>query len=201
MNNLMDDETLMEAVAHGDVVAFAQLFDRYAPALFRFAARLVRNDGRAEELTQEVFMRLYARAKHYRRNGSLRTLLYRMTTNACLNEKRRWKHAPPLDSSPSTVDPRMQPTSLPSPADHLDAKRLEAEVQRTLDTLSPRERAAFVMCRIDGVSYRETATALETTESAIKSLVHRATVSLFRAVYPESSENTRTAEAPHASNR
>jgi RNA polymerase sigma-70 factor (ECF subfamily) len=69
-----------------------------------------------------------------------------------------------------------------SPQLSLEGKELEAAVTSAMEKLSARERAAFTMCRFEGMAYRDIAQALESTESAVKSLIHRATVTVMQHV-------------------
>lgn len=69
-----------------------------------------------------------------------------------------------------------------SPQLSLEGRELEAAVASAMEQLSARERAAFTMCRFEGMAYRDIAQALESTESAVKSLIHRATVTVMKHV-------------------
>jgi RNA polymerase sigma-70 factor, ECF subfamily len=180
-----DDAALMQAVGRGDRKAFAILFDRHHRAVVRFCFRFAPSLARAEELAQDVFVKLYRSASSYRPEAQFKTFLYRVATNHCLNELRRKDVAPlaggihPQDE----VDEALERAPAPlHPGHHLEAKELEAVVSRALEAMTPRERAAFTMCRFEGLAYRDIAQALESSESAVKSLIHRATVTVMRHV-------------------
>jgi RNA polymerase sigma-70 factor (ECF subfamily) len=178
------DAELMLRVAAGEKEAFATLFDRYQASVARFAYRFVGNRALAEELAQEVFFRLYRSAKRYRPSAKFKTFLFRVATNCCLNEVRRWEYqvsrSVTESGEPSEIESLAADSARPDQA--LDGKELEAAVAAALREMSPRERAAFVMCRFEGMAYREIAVALSATEAAVKSLIHRATLAVARRI-------------------
>ncbi|MBF5043645.1 sigma-70 family RNA polymerase sigma factor [Aggregicoccus sp. 17bor-14] len=171
----------MLRVAAGDRQAFAQLFDRYHPSVARFALRFVGDRARAEELTQDIFVKLYRHAKAYRPSARFKTFLFRVATNHCLNEVRRGEyqveHTVEEEAGVEMAGPASE-----GPEQALAGRELERAVSRALAGMSERERAAFTMCRFEGMAYRDIAEALEASEAAVKSLIHRATLAVARAV-------------------
>ena len=170
----------MERVAQGDKAAFAKLFDRYQSAVVRFAWRFVGSQARAEELAQEIFLKLYRSSKSYRPSAKFKTFLFRVATNHCLNEVRRGDYRvmePQKEEQRDTSEAVGQ-----RPDDALEGKQLEGAVGLALEKMSERERAAFSMCRFEGMAYREIADALEASEAAVKSLIHRATLQVVKQV-------------------
>ena len=81
------------AFQRGDQAAFRVLYERYARAMVAFCHRFVRDDARAEELAQDVFVKLHRAAHRYAPSARFKTFLYRVATNHCLNELRRPEHA------------------------------------------------------------------------------------------------------------
>jgi RNA polymerase sigma-70 factor (ECF subfamily) len=177
------DVQLMLAVQQGDKSAFQQLFEKHAAAVVGFATRFVGTRARAEELAQEVFLQIYRTRARYVPRARFATWLYRMVTNACLSEVRRADYRGRIQS----ID---QPRSgAPDPAAVSDALTRSTEdalldreaVDRTramLADLPPQQRAALLLARVEGFSYEEVATTLSCSVSAVKSLIHRATVTL-----------------------
>jgi RNA polymerase sigma-70 factor (ECF subfamily) len=175
-----EDARLMEAVAQGDKAAFAKLFDRHQGAVVRFAWRFVGTQARAEELAQEIFLKLYRSAKSYRPSAKFKTFMFRVATNHCLNELRRGDYRvmePPKEEQRDTTEAVGQ-----RPDDALEGKQLESAVGQALAQMSERERAAFSMCRFEGMAYRDIAEALDASEAAVKSLIHRATLQVVKQV-------------------
>lgn len=181
-----DDARLMVAVGRGDKAAFSVLFDRHQAGVVRFCGRFVGNTARAEELAQDVFVKLYKSASRYSVDAKFKTFLYRVATNHCLNELRRFDEKRQQEAKEMTSEQNESAleveASPESPELSLAGKELEAAVASAMQQLSARERAAFTMCRFEGMAYRDIAQALESTESAVKSLIHRATVTVMKHV-------------------
>jgi RNA polymerase sigma-70 factor (ECF subfamily) len=194
------DAALMLAFQRGDESAFRVLYERHARAMVGYCHRFVKDAARAEELAQDVFLKLYRAAHRYAPSARFKTFLYRVATNHCLNELRRGEYAaqpasPGLarrdgernqgagerDAAP---DLDALPSQDPSPHQALEAERLAGAVVRLLDGLPAQQRAAFVLCRFEGMSYQDIAETLETSVSAVKSLVHRATVAAAAGLAP-----------------
>src|SRR5687768_8874915 len=92
MVDVDSDEGLMVKVGRGDRAAFTTLFERHKASVCRFAYRFVGDQSRAEELAQEVFLKLFRAAGGYRPSARFKTFLFRVATNHCLNEVRRGEY-------------------------------------------------------------------------------------------------------------
>jgi RNA polymerase sigma-70 factor (ECF subfamily) len=182
------DAALMVAFQGGDERAFRELFERHGRAMWAFCQRFVRDPARAEELAQDVFLKLHRSAARYRPAARFTTFLYRIATNHCLNEVRRGEYAARAAPDPlgggAPRDPDTLPAAEASPEDEARGQALARSVQALLDRLPEKQRAAFVLARFEGLPYEEIAQVLETTVPAVKSLVHRATVAAAGALAP-----------------
>jgi len=172
-----DDVRLMLAFQSGEPAAFDALFRRWAAPLLRYLERMVRDAGTAEELVQEVFLRVYRARERYAPEARFSTWLYRIATNLALNELRRPRRREPHRSQDEDGAPALAAPA-PDPDDALDARRLGAHVERELAALPEKQRAALCLAAVEGLSYAEVAEALEVSEAAVKALVHRARVAL-----------------------
>jgi RNA polymerase sigma-70 factor (ECF subfamily) len=179
------DVQLMLRFQAGDDDAFRELFEKYSRAIVNFAYHFIGSRPRAEELAQDVFLQVYKAAPRYEPQAKFTTWLYRIATNACLNEvrrpERRYKTRP-LEHQTEDSSERAE-ISVPDPNAiggdvALAGRQLEAKIQSVLGDLPANQRAALVLSRVEGMSYREVAEALECTESAVKSLVFRATATM-----------------------
>ncbi|MFI5399320.1 MAG: RNA polymerase sigma factor [Candidatus Binatia bacterium] len=178
------DVQLMLAVQQDDQAAFHQLFEKYVAGVIGFAMQFVGNRARAEELAQDVFLQIYRTRARYVPRARFRTWLYRMATNACLSELRRPEYrarVQPIDH-PTRNDagdpPQVAEMSTPSgEATVLDREAVE-RLQIAVTHLPPQQRAALMLARVNGLSYDEVAASLSCSVSAVKSLIHRATVTL-----------------------
>lgn len=170
----------MERIARGDAPAFAALFDRHQAGVVRFAQRFLGSRARAEDAAQEVFLKVHRSAASYRPTAAFKTWLFRIVTNHCLNAERGQKARPDQLVASEEASPMTEPRDAADPAGTLEARELEGVVHRALQAMSDRERAAFAMCRFDGLAYRDIAEVLGATELAVKSLIHRATVTMMK---------------------
>jgi len=167
------DVRLMLAFRSGDAAAFDALFHRWAGPLQRYLGRMLRDAGSAEELVQEVFLRVHGARERYAPEARFSTWLYRIATNLALNELRRPRRREPHRShdeegGPTLVSEQARPEAV------VDAKRLGERVERELASLPEKQRAALCLTAVEGLSYAEVAEALEVSEQAVKALVHRA---------------------------
>lgn len=182
------DAALMLAFQRGDAAAFRALFERHARAMVAFCRHFVRDAARAEELAQDVFVKLHEGARRYRPDARFKTFLYRIASNHCLNELRRGEYASRARASPASEVRTGAGEDLPSrdatPLEEAEGRALEAAVRELLDRLPDTQRAAFVLCRFEGLSYQEIAETLGTSVPAVKSLVHRATVTAATQLAP-----------------
>jgi RNA polymerase sigma-70 factor (ECF subfamily) len=178
---LDEDVRLMLAFRDGDDAAFDVLFERWAGKLLRFLERMVRDAAVAEELVQETFLRVYRARARYAPDAKFSTWLYTIAANAARNELRRPFRRAPHDSTDIERDegPTLELAAEESPVDEIvNARREGAEVEAALQRLPERQRAALWLAAVEGLPYAEVARALETTESSVKALVHRARVAL-----------------------
>jgi RNA polymerase sigma-70 factor, ECF subfamily len=179
------DAALLVAFQKGDPSAFRTLFERHARSMVAFCHHFVKDAARAEELAQDVFLKLHQAAPRYRPTARFKTFLYRIASNHCLNELRRGEYGArrkpaPEDGGAPVADEL--PDSGPTPEEQAFGQALGDAVARMLAQLPEKQRLAFVLCRFEGLSYEEIAQVLETSQAAVKSLIHRATVAVAEAV-------------------
>ncbi len=174
------DLQLMQAFQGGDEAAFDQLFQRYKDRVVNFAYRYTGRREVAEELAQEIFVKCYLAAAEYEPRAKFTTWLYRIARNHCLNEVRRQDYRNPAAALTGSEpgDPSQTPEHLAR------ARALEAAVQQALAALPESQRVALLLSRQEGMSYEEIAGALQTSVSAVKSLLNRAKTALTGQLAP-----------------
>lgn len=179
------DVRLMLAAQAGDTEAFQQLYAKYSRQIVRFALQFCGSQARAEELAQDVFLQVYRARASYEARARFSTWLFRIATNACLSEMRRPEHRSPAASidAPDPGGEDEGTRDLPDPeAAEGESSSLASEkralVRRLLADLPPQQHAALLLARAEGFSYDEVAASLGVSVPAVKSLIHRATVSL-----------------------
>ena len=172
-----DDAALMLAFKAGDRAAFETLFRRYTPPLLNFLARMLRDRARAEELAQEVFIRIYNAAGRYEARARFSTWMFGIARNLALNDlDRAYRRRERPVSEPHELD---FADPAPDAAEQLDAQRLAATLGLALAHLPERQRAALLLRSEQGLGYKEIAEVLETSVSSVKSLLHRAREALL----------------------
>ena len=177
------DVELMLAVRRGDASAFERLFAKHIAGVIGFATRFVGTRARAEELAQDVFLQVYKHRERYEPQARFSTWLYRMVTNACLSEVRRADYRGHMQSRDQPVGDGDDPPQLADAAegnseDHAASREMLQRMRVALDELPPQQRAALLLARVEGFSYEEVSESLSCSVSAVKSLIHRATVTL-----------------------
>jgi RNA polymerase sigma-70 factor (ECF subfamily) len=179
------DVDLMQRVRDGDTIAFRELFTKYGEAVVNFAYRFVNSRPRAEELAQDAFLQIYRARGRYEARARFTTYLYRVVTNLCLNELRRFDYqgkTEPLEGRPlengEEGSRELADPAIPEVEDLLAGLETGARIKKVLDKLPPNQKSALLLSRVEGLSYQEVAECLETTESAVKSLIFRASQTL-----------------------
>ncbi len=175
---------LMLRVREGDDSAFDRLLTANHGAVLGIIHRYMgRRIEEADDLAQEVFLKVYRSRHRYLPTARFTTWLYRITANLCLNYRRdRSRHRmPSLDQLQSEPDGRRIGVEDPNavrPEEGLARADVQRHVREALDELPDNQKMALVLARFEELSYREIAEILDTSEKAVKSLLHRARTSL-----------------------
>lgn len=163
-------------VQAGDRESFAQIVDEYRRPVINYVYRLVRDVAIAEELSQEVFLRVY-RTRDYPPTAKFRSWLYRIATNLALNwlrDHRREASHRRLDHPPAQARLREPQERTLNMEEFLVSELRLAEVRAAFEELPANHRAAVLMHKYQELDYQEMALALNCSVSAIKSLLFRA---------------------------
>lgn len=147
-----------------DPAALVALYETHGERMKSVAMNLLGRRSDAEDAVQEAFLRIYRGASRFRGGASLSTWAYRILINACYDMLRRSKRRP--------ESPIPEEAVLPPGEAHDHALRLA--VERALTRLDERERAAFVLCEIEGLSHREAGEVLDVPENTSRTLLFRA---------------------------
>jgi RNA polymerase sigma-70 factor, ECF subfamily len=176
----MDDATIMLELRAGNMAGFDFLIQKYRKPIIHFMYRMVHNQAVAEELAQEVFLRIYRSRETYRAEARFSTWLYRIATNLGVNHARDTRHErvastiylDETDSETGTT-PDVADTTPGAEANLLRRERLNAIRQHVL-ALPERQRMAVLMHKYEGMDYKQIGDILKLSESATKSLLFRA---------------------------
>ncbi len=169
----------MLEVKKGNKAAFEALMQKYYPRILNFIYRFLGSKAVAEDLTQEVFMRVYKSAAGYKPRSLLQTWIYTIAKNVSLNELRRRKDfVLPLDekfsSEESELKKEMQDPNSSGPDEELIQKERITVIRAAIKDLPPNQRMAVILRRYDEFSYAEIAKTLNVSDKAVKSLLNRA---------------------------
>jgi RNA polymerase sigma-70 factor, ECF subfamily len=176
----ISDAEIMLRVAAGDEAGFGVLVEKYRRQMVHYMYRMVHNQAIAEELAQEVFLRVYRARTSYRAEAKFSTWIYRIATNLGVNHARDTRHergaqAVYLDQpDPETgISPDVADTTPTVEQDMLREARLAA-IRKHVMALPERQRTAVLMHKYQDMDYKEIGAVLKLSESATKSLLFRA---------------------------
>ena len=174
-----DAEVMLRAKA-GDQSAFEYLVQKYRRPMVSFMYRMARNAAAAEDLAQEVFLRVYRSRQSYEASAKFTTWLYRIATNLAVNHTRDTRHERPEVQVSLDEPDEESGTTLELPDGALNAEQAMVRRERMLairkkvEGLPEQQRLAVIMHKYQQMDYRQIAEVLNKSESATKSLLFRA---------------------------
>lgn len=173
------DDLLMQEIAKGCSKSFAQLFEVYASLVQGYATRLLKNQDSAEDISQEVWMKVVRASSTYQGQGHFKAWLLTLTRNLCFNKlkaEKRLQFTDEADDLTSLVEDTQQ--------ENLETQMLfdshMTQVKQTIDELPENQRLAITLLAVEEMSYESIADHLEISVSATKSLIHRARQNLIK---------------------
>jgi len=174
------DVALMVRIGAGDPAAFRVLVERHQDAVVGTVAKMLGNPAEAQDISQQVFLRLWRHAKHYRPEAKFTTYLFTITRNLVFNESRRRRRRKEISSNEYEASSHTQIEA--NPDRQPDAELLQSELRQAVDAaiaaLPEIQRMAVVLRRYEQMPYEEMAVVLGLSVSAVKSLLFRARTSL-----------------------
>ena len=179
------DEVLIERFLRGEEAAFHQLVGRYKRDMVNYLYRMVGDVGWAEDLAQDVFLKVFLKARNFRARSKFSTWLYRIAHNRAIDFLKRRKHEPKLVlHRPSEGDREERDFEIPSrgmsPDDETVRNELEARVMSVIDAMDEKYRTIFVLCAMKRLSYEEAAAVTGLSVKTVSSRLCRAR-KFFRA--------------------
>jgi RNA polymerase sigma factor (sigma-70 family) len=193
MTTTQAEPVVGDATAGWTPPTWEEVVEQHSARVYRLAYRLTGNVHDAEDLTQDVFVRVF-RSLHTYRPGTFEGWLHRITTNVFLDRMRR-KQRIRMDALSEESAARL-PSRGAGPEQAYDDAHLDDDVQRALDALSPDFRAAVVLCDIEGLSYEEVAATLGIKLGTVRSRIHRGRAQLREALAHRAPQPRPTAAAP-----
>lgn len=174
------DLELLHRVQASDAAALDALLQKYWYPLVAYASRLLSSEDGAQDVVQDVFIRLWERRALLAPMSAVRPLLYRITRNIALNELRsrrvreRWLQASEAD----------EPRRVPTPMQTMIARELQVTVERAIEALPPRRREAFLLARFHDMSHRQIAGVMGVSVQTVANQVSGALADLREALEP-----------------
>src|SRR3989338_2769079 len=173
----------------GDKAAFEKLVEKHCKRVFNIANRFLNNKEAAEDLNQDVFVKIYNAASSYRPAAKFQTWVYQIVRNACLNELRRRKK--PVFSIDQTIETEdheikkeLQDQMNPTPQEAAWRKETGDVIKEAIQSLPENQRLAVILQRYENLSYEDIAKTLNCSVKAVKSLLNRAKENLKEKLSP-----------------
>ncbi len=188
----------MLRVRSGDRTAFAQLVERYQRVVLNSVYRYVGNRATAEDLTQDVFVRMFRAASTYERRAKFETWLHRIVFNLCANAadygRRRRALSLDLESPDSGRAIEVESDDTRTPLDRVESDEVSKVVRAAIEKLPAQQKAALILSRYRSLAHQEIADALDVSVEAVKSLLFRARENLREALAPYLKDEVRDDE-------
>ena len=196
------DVRLMLQVKNGSAAAFEELVLRYQGRLLTVLEHLVNNRELAEDLAQDVFLRVFRARDRYEPGAKFSTWLFTIANNVALNAQRSKSRRKEVgvpdrlgsDSSPMQLDQMALAASGQLPTRALDKAEISEVVRLALESLNPRQRMALLLSKFEEMSYHDIAASMEMTVQATKSLLSRARENLRVVLAPYFENGVRPGE-------
>lgn len=185
----LSDEDVMERCAMGSEAAFRALVSRYRVRIMNLVCRFINDRDRAEEISQEVFLRVFRNRERYRKSGKFSTWIFTIAVNLTKNEIRsRVRHRGTFSLDAMEEESGGQgvsfPDSKPLPDEDLNSHEIGQKVAEALTKIPARYREAVVLRDVEGLSYEEVGQILRIPGGTVRSRINRARLMLKERLKP-----------------
>ncbi len=182
----LDDQLLIEKLKQGDQAAFSEIVETRKGMVYNTVLGLLQNPEDAEDVTQEVFIKVFESVRQFKGESAFSTWLYRIAVTTALEflrKKKRKKRFAFITSLFGEGDtPVTDPPDFVHPGVLLDQRENARVLFKAIQKLPENQRIAFSLHKVEGLSYQEVADVMETTVSAVESLIHRARQNLRKSL-------------------
>jgi RNA polymerase sigma-70 factor (ECF subfamily) len=177
---VQDEQVLVDRISRGDSTAFQEFVDRYKKKIYYIAYDITGDHNDAEDVSQEVFIKVFRSLKTFRRNAKISSWLYQISVNASIDLLRKKSSKP--EKSMDDIERADIQESLPGSGTRAQNPERSAEdflmqkhISQALQKVSPKERSVFVMRHYNELKIREIAEILKISQGTVKALFYRAT--------------------------
>lgn len=174
----MGEEQLIEQLRSGDNKAFKELIDLYRLQMINICYGFIRNQEDTEEIVQDVFIEVYRSICNFRGDSKLSTWMFRIAVSKSLNKVRKNKFKNMVTSIENIFEQHSEKSTSSNPHQLMQIKEDAKILNKAIDKLPENQRIAFVLHHYDGYSYLQISEIMNTSISAVESLIHRAKVNL-----------------------
>lgn len=182
----LDDQLLIEKLKQGDQGAFSEIVETRKGMVYNTVLGLLQNPEDAEDVTQEVFIKVFESVRQFKGESAFSTWLYRIAVTTALEflrKKKRKKRFAFITSLFGEGDtPVTDPPDFVHPGVLLDRRENARVLFKAIQKLPENQKIAFSLHKVEGLSYQEVADVMETTVSAVESLIHRARQNLRKSL-------------------
>ncbi len=184
----LTDQQLVQDLSKGDESALALLVDRYAAAVYRFGVRFSHDRSLAEDISQEVFLRVYRHAWRFNPSQSFKTWLFTIARNVCIDmvrgdQFRQHEHLGNYEEdSALRHGQNVHESQDPTPEEQAISRQTDEAVRKALHILPENQRTCVILRYFEEMSVREIAVVMDTTVSAVESLLVRAKRNLAKSL-------------------
>ncbi len=189
------DNDLIKAVAKGNREAFRQLYGSYSDKVYNTALSYSKSVEDAEEITQDVFMKIFKKADGFKTKSSVSTWIYRITVNSAINHVKRKKRFSFIQFGKEIEAPEFE-----HPAVKLENQENAKALFQVIDSLPFNQRTAFILSYVEELPRQQVAEVMELSLKAVESLLQRAKQSL-RKMLEEHFPDRRKSNKPMSNNR
>lgn len=184
----LNEQELIAGLQRGEEAAYQQLVEKYQDLVYNTALGVVQNAEDAEDVAQEVFIQVFKSIHSFKAEAKLSTWLYRITTTRALDllrakkSKKRFGLLKRLWDNGSGEEPVVEVKEFNHPGVELERKEDAAKLFKAIAELPENQKVAFVLHKLEGLSYQEVSEAMGNSVPAVESLMHRAKLNLKKAL-------------------
>lgn len=178
---MKNEEKLVKRAQEGDLNAFEEIIELYQNKVYSLVLQMLKTDSDAEDIAQEVFIKVYKNINKFQGKSSLYTWIYRITANLCIDELKKKRHVIYWEEKKQTEEGEVNieiPSNEKSQDELYEEKELKEKLQACIERLEPRQKLMIVLRDVKGFSYEEIAEITSQKLGTVKSQINRARLKL-----------------------
>jgi len=174
-----NEQNIIDRICRGDTAAFQRLVERYKKKIYFLAYDILGDHHEAEDISQEVFIKVFRSLRNFRRDAKMSSWIYQITANTCIDALRKKKSKPQVnleDFNHVSLQDNLagNGTRVQNPELSAEASNMQHKIQNALHKVTPKERTVFVMRHYNDLKIKEIAETLQVSSGTVKSLLFRA---------------------------